>query len=144
VANGRHRKTKIAQLEQEEGIIVGDANLKDYITEYYKRLFGPHVQNSFSIDETLGHDINQVLEEENEVMMAPFSEEVKFIVFDMEHNKGPGLDDFPAEFYQFIWEIVKPDLMSLFYEFHARRLPIHSLNFGVITLLPKINDAIRI
>jgi hypothetical protein len=118
--------------------------LKDYITEYYKRLFGPHVQNSFSIDETLGHDINQVLEEENEVMMAPFSEEVKFIVFDMEHNKGPGLDDFPAEFYQFIWEIVKPDLMSLFYEFHARRLPIHSLNFGVITLLPKINDAIRI
>jgi hypothetical protein len=36
VANGRHRKTKIVQLEQEEGIIVGDANLKDYIIEYYK------------------------------------------------------------------------------------------------------------
>ena len=34
--------------------------------------------------------------------------------------------------------------MSLFYEFHAGRLPIHSLNFGVITLLPKISDAIRI
>ena len=34
--------------------------------------------------------------------------------------------------------------MSLFYEFHARRLSIHSLNFGVITLLPKISDAIRI
>ena len=32
VANGRHRKTKIIQLEQEEGIIVGDANLKDYTT----------------------------------------------------------------------------------------------------------------
>jgi hypothetical protein len=43
VANGRHRKTKIVQLEQEEGIIVGDANLEDYIIEYYKRLFGPHV-----------------------------------------------------------------------------------------------------
>ena len=34
--------------------------------------------------------------------------------------------------------------MSLFYEFHAGRLPIHSLNFRVITLLPKITDAIRI
>ena len=43
VANGRHRKTKIIQLEQEEGIIVGDANLKDYITDYYKRLFGSHI-----------------------------------------------------------------------------------------------------
>ena len=60
VANGRHRKTKIIQLEQEEEIIVGDANLKDYITEYYKRLFGPRVQNSFSMDETLRHDIPQV------------------------------------------------------------------------------------
>jgi hypothetical protein len=30
---------------------------------------------------------------------------------------------------------------ELFYEFHDGRLPIHSLNFGVITLLPKIADA---
>jgi hypothetical protein len=34
--------------------------------------------------------------------------------------------------------------MSLFYEFHARRLPIHSLNFGVISLLPKIAEVTRI
>ena len=32
VANRGHRKTKIIQLKQEEGIIVGDANLKDYTT----------------------------------------------------------------------------------------------------------------
>jgi len=57
VANGRHKKMKIAQLEQEEGIIVGDANLENFITEYYKGLFGPHIQNSFSMDETLRYDI---------------------------------------------------------------------------------------
>jgi hypothetical protein len=34
--------------------------------------------------------------------------------------------------------------MSLFYEFYMGRLPIHSLNFGVITLLPKITDVTRI
>jgi hypothetical protein len=34
--------------------------------------------------------------------------------------------------------------MNLFYEFHAGRLLIHSLNFGVITLLPKIANAARI
>ena len=34
--------------------------------------------------------------------------------------------------------------MSLFYEFYMGRLHIHSLNFGVITLLPKITDATRI
>ena len=31
VANGRHRKTRIFQLEQEEGTIVGHENLKTYI-----------------------------------------------------------------------------------------------------------------
>ena len=65
-------------------------------------------------------------------------------VFDMEHNKAPSPDGFSVEFYQFFLEVVKPDLMNLFYEFHAGRLPIHSLNFRVITLLPKIADAARI
>ena len=89
--------------------------MKNYITEYYKGLFGPHIHNSFSMDETLRHDIPQVLEEENEVLMAPFSEEeVKMTVLDMEHNKAPGPDGFLAEFYQFFWKIVKPDLMSHF------------------------------
>jgi hypothetical protein len=125
------RKTKITQLEQEEGIIVGDANLKHYITDYYKRLFGHHIHNSFSLDETLRHDIPQVSEEENEVLVAPFSEEeVKMAVFDMEYNKAPGPDGFPIEFYQFFWDVVKQDLMSLFHEFYMGRLPIHSLNFG--------------
>ena len=126
-------------------MIVGDGNLKNYITEYYKEQFGPHTPNSFSMDETLRYDIPQVSEDENEVLTAPFSEEeVKMAVFDMEHNKAPGPDGFPVEFYQFFWEVVKLDLMNLFYEFHARRVPIHSLNSRVITLLPKIADAARI
>jgi hypothetical protein len=90
-------------------------------------------------------DIPQVSEEENEVLTAPFSEEeVKMAVFDMEHNKAPGPDGFPANFYQFFWDVVKPDLMNLFVEFHAERLSIHSLNFGIITLLPKVAEAARI
>ena len=41
-------------------------------------------------------------EEENEVLMAPFSEEeIKMVVLDMEHNKAPGPNGFPVEFYQF-------------------------------------------
>ena len=60
------------------------------------------VHNLISMDETLRHDIPQVSEEENEVLVAPFSEEeVKLVVLDMKQNKAPGPDGFPAEFYQF-------------------------------------------
>jgi hypothetical protein len=62
----------------------------------------------------------------------------------MKHNKAPGPDGFPAEFDQVCWEIIKGDLMTLFKEFHEGRLPLFSLNFGIIMLLPKQQEATHI
>ena len=56
----------------------------------------------------------------------------------MEHNKAPDPDGFPAEFYQQFWDVIKGDLMQMFHDLHKDDLPLFSLNFGVITLLPKI------
>ena len=47
VANRRHRKQCIFKLKQEDGIIEGDAELKAYITNYYKGLFRPPEENDF-------------------------------------------------------------------------------------------------
>ena len=47
-------------------------------------------------------DIPQVSDIENELLMEAFTEkEIKEVIFQMEHNKAPGPDEFPAEFYQF-------------------------------------------
>jgi hypothetical protein len=62
----------------------------------------------------------------------------------MEHNKAPGPDGFPAEFYQNFWEIIKSDLLELFTFLHAGQLELFCLNFGEIILLPKIKEAERI
>lgn len=79
---------------------------------------------------------------ENVALTSLFSkEEVKVAIFQMEHNKAPGPDGFLAEFYQVFWSIIKDDLMSLFLEYHTRELPLYSLNFGTIILLPKCKDA---
>jgi hypothetical protein len=59
----------------------------------------------------------------------------------MNHNSGPGVDGFPAKFYQVFWNAIKEDLMALFHEFHRDSLPIHNLIFGTIILLPKGNEA---
>jgi hypothetical protein len=55
----------------------------------------------------------------------------------MKHNKAPSPDGFPAEFYQVFWSLLKDDLMAIFKEFHKGDLPPFSLNFGIITLIPK-------
>jgi hypothetical protein len=50
-------KKRIFQLEQDEGTIVGQQNLKVFITEYYK-LFGAPATSFFKMREEVTHDIS--------------------------------------------------------------------------------------
>jgi hypothetical protein len=146
VANGKHRKQKIYSLEDDSGTsIVDEEELKRHITSYYKGLFGKPEFTSIELEESITNDITQVSDEENEILTTPFSmEEVRKAVFQMEHNKAPGPDGFPVEFFQVFWEVIKSDLMALFEDFHNNSLPVYRLNFGVITLIPKKEIALKI
>jgi hypothetical protein len=42
----------------------------------------------------------------------------------MERNKAPGLDGFPADFYQTFWETIKEDLLEMFSFLHAGQLEL--------------------
>jgi mannosylglycoprotein endo-beta-mannosidase len=100
VANGKHRKTRIYKLLDGERLITGDVELKQYITSYYKSLFGPTNESTIQLDMANVEDIPQISSEENDRLTADFTiEEVKEAIFQMEHNKAPGPDGFPAEFY---------------------------------------------
>jgi hypothetical protein len=65
-------------------------------------------------------------------------------IFQMKHNKAPGPDGFPVEFYQVFWSLIKDDLMAMFREFHRGRLPLFNLNFGTISLIPKQKEVKQI
>jgi hypothetical protein len=70
--------------------------------------------------------------------------EVREAIFLMKHNKAPGPDGFPAEFYQVFWSLIKDDLMAMSRDFHVGDLPFFCLNFGIITLLPKEQEVKKI
>ena len=145
IDNGKHRKKKIFQLEQDEGTIVGQANLKTFISEYYKRLFGPSAPSSFSLIETRNDDMPQISPLKNSTLTSNFTEKELFdAISQMEHNRALGPDGFPAEFYQRFWDVIKSDLMDMFVQLHSGNLQLFKLNFGVITLLPEKEDASRI
>ena len=62
----------------------------------------------------------------------------------MEKNKVAGSDKISIEFYQTCWDIIKTDIIELFSDFHKGGLDVCRLNYGVITLLPKVQDAVKI
>jgi predicted mannosyl-3-phosphoglycerate phosphatase (HAD superfamily) len=97
---------------------VGDENIKVYITEYYRKLFGETQQISVMMMEDRINDIPQLSVAENDLLVKDYSmEEVHEAISQMECNKSPGPVRFPAEFYQTFWEVIKFNLMALFASF---------------------------
>jgi hypothetical protein len=120
MTNGKHMKKRIFSLDHENGKIEGQVNLKNYITEFYKGLFGEPEENSFSLDLDTTEDIAQVSQEENNFLLAPFTgDKIKKAISETEHNKAPEPDGFPAEFYQKIWDVIKGDLIIIFQDLYA-------------------------
>ena len=98
----------------------------------------------FIFPETWG-DHEKLTDEDNEFLTRPFSEEeVKTALFGIESNRAPGPDNIPAEFYKACWDFVKADIMRIFEAFHAGTLDVACLNYGIITLIPKMAGAKKI
>jgi hypothetical protein len=90
--------------------------LKEHITSSYQILFEPPEENKFTMMENRVNDIPQVSEIENEILITMFIEnEVKEPIFQMVHNRAPGLDGFSTEFCQVFREVIKANLMTMFY-----------------------------
>jgi hypothetical protein len=86
-----------------------------------------------------------VSESENCELTKQFQEvEIKLALFHMEKNKVACSDGFPTEFFQTCWEFIKSDICELFLDFFQGSLDVKRMNYGIITLLPKVKDATRI
>jgi hypothetical protein len=53
-----------------------------------------------------------------------------------------GPDGFPMAFFQDFWDVIKSDIMGVFYDFHAHNKFVESLNASFIALIPKTPGAI--
>jgi hypothetical protein len=60
------------------------------------------------------------------MLTAGFTEDEFFeAISEMEHNKAPRPDGFPAEFYNFFGDVIKKDLMNLFVQLKQGNLPLY-------------------
>jgi hypothetical protein len=118
----------------------------DHATEYYSELFRPALEFNIHINDNIWDGAAMLSEADNEQLCKPFFEsEIWNALSQMEKkNKAAGPDSIPVEFYQACWLIIKKDIIQLFDDFHQGRVDISRINYGIITLLPKISDAARI
>jgi hypothetical protein len=70
--------------------------------------------NFFTMREEVTHDITQLSETEKTILTSPFTkEEVLEAIPSMDHNKAPGPDGFPAEFYLKFLQVIKFDMINV-------------------------------
>jgi hypothetical protein len=109
----------IHSLDDNGVLVEGTDDLLNHATAYYKVFFGPAPANMFSVSQSLWNDNGTLNEDDNVDLTRPFTiEEVKNALFSVDSNRAPGQDDIPKKFYQYCWEVVKYDVMNLFYTFH--------------------------
>jgi hypothetical protein len=68
-------------------------------------------------------------------------EEVKAAVFGSYAEGAPGPDGFSFLFYQKFWDLIKVDLLNMFKDWNNGELDLFRLNFSLLTLIPKEQDA---
>jgi hypothetical protein len=62
----------------------------------------------------------------------------------MDKNKAADPDGLPMEFFQVSWPIIKEGIIELFADFYLGRMDIKRINYGIITLLSKSKEALKI
>jgi hypothetical protein len=83
-----------------------------------------------------------VSEAHNSELDKVFSEEeVKAAVFGSYAEGAPGPDGFSFLFYQKFWDLIKVDLLNMFKDWNNGELDLFRLNFSLLTLIPKEQDA---
>ena len=59
----------------------------------------------------------------------------------MKSDTAPGPDGFPVPFFKKCWKLVKQGVLHILNDFMLGRIDISHLNFGVLSLIPKIPGA---
>ena len=141
-ANGRRRKNLISYLEGDQGVLTDQAEIEQHITTFYKSLFGAGPPRNLRLSSSFWSDRHILSREEGASLIRDFQEEeVKSAMCSMKSNSAPGPNGFGVQFFKSFWQLIGNNYLALFQDLHKGVLDIRRLNYGVIILVPKAQDA---
>ena len=132
----------IKRLKKPDGSFLTNQNeILDSIAQYYQNLFKSNDQNLSKdcLSDILGpYSANKLNINEASTLEGPLTEvELGNALKQMKHNKTPGIDGFPSEFFKVFWKYLKFCILNALNDsINNGKLPL-SLRQCVITCLPK-------
>ncbi|CAM8926103.1 unnamed protein product [Rhodiola kirilowii] len=145
-ANARKRFNTISSLIDSEGRSHTEPNdLQHVAVSYFQAIFSSTVVLvDTEIMESLQSIPPRITEDHNRMLVEPYSEsEIKRALFQLYPYKAPGLDGFPAGFFQKFWEIIKMDFIASCRSILHEGLIPAGTNDTLIVLIPKVESAER-
>ncbi|KAE8808716.1 hypothetical protein D1007_14799 [Hordeum vulgare] len=145
IANGRRRKCVIPFLRDGDALLESPEDISSHIYSFYKELFSADLRGGSSLCEDFWPLADQVSDVENAELTLPFSsEEVGQDNRLYEGVLGPGARRPPGGFFPAILGDRAPGYHAMFHEFYIGTLDMDMINYGVITLIPKLVGAAEI
>jgi hypothetical protein len=141
-ANGRKRKCAIHSLSSDHGLVTGKEAIQELIYSFYRNLLGAEEPKLLSIRPDLWPSQQMVSAQENDELMRSFTaEELDFVLHETKTDTAPGPDGLPVLFYKKFWPVLKSCVMDILNGFALGIVDISRLNFGILSLLPKVPGA---
>jgi mannosylglycoprotein endo-beta-mannosidase len=142
VANGRRRKCAILSLQTPTGPISEKGAIQAHIYNFYRELMGTEDPQVLTLVHGLWDASQCVSLEENCRMAITFTDrDLDEVLAQTKTETAPGPDGLPVAFFKSFWNLVRPLILGILNDFTLGRVDISRLNFGVLSLLPKVPGA---
>jgi hypothetical protein len=136
------RSNSIESLSVNSSVSSDQPAIREHIVQFYESLFSKQYNWRPRLD---GLAFNSLAPEEASRLELPFEErEVPEVVKGMNIDKILGPDGFPMAFFKDYWDVIKSDIMRVFFDFHAHSKFVKRLNASFIALIPKTPGAIAL
>jgi hypothetical protein len=140
--NGRRRKARICSLETEKGEITDQLEIQNHVVTFYKSLFGSSLHNGCQLSQDFWFEGEGLNDADREMLDKPFSEkDLELVVQDMKSDTAPRPNGFNVSFFLNMWHLIKKEILGMVQDFNGNKLDLRRLNYGVITLVPKVREA---
>jgi hypothetical protein len=126
-----------------QGEVADQSLIRDHIYTFYRELMGARgEERTFLLANNLWPAQKRISEEENgELELTFIADELDDVLASMKVDLAPGPDGLPVAFFKRFWGILKGPILGMLNDFALGRVDVSRLNFGILTLIPKVKGA---